>query len=127
MNGEPACRVCGCTDRFGCEEGCYWAEPDLCSVCSGATPKRHRCYTRTDNIRQASSPVPAGALAIYNDAGRLLGAAWHISEAQAMARGVDAYYRTLSALPLPGLAAVKPWQRGAIVRRPRAQIQGRGF
>lgn len=32
----PACRVCGCTQANACViEGaaCYWAEPDLCSVC----------------------------------------------------------------------------------------------
>ena len=28
------CRQCGCTDFCGCPSGCYWAEPDLCSVCS---------------------------------------------------------------------------------------------
>ena len=27
------CRVCGCTDRFGCEGGCHWVERDLCSGC----------------------------------------------------------------------------------------------
>lgn len=28
------CRGCGCTDEFACDEGCYWIEEDLCSVCS---------------------------------------------------------------------------------------------
>jgi hypothetical protein len=31
------CRVCGCTDRFGCvAPHCYWATParDLCSRCA---------------------------------------------------------------------------------------------
>lgn len=27
------CRVCGCDDEWGCEAGCSWAEPDLCSSC----------------------------------------------------------------------------------------------
>lgn len=27
------CRSCGCTDEHGCPEGCYWAAPDLCSLC----------------------------------------------------------------------------------------------
>jgi|GEM_PF-6058338 len=31
------CRVCGCTDEWGCEEGCFWMESDLCSSCAGAT------------------------------------------------------------------------------------------
>lgn len=36
---EPRkCRICGCTDCTACIDGetgmpCYWAEPDLCSVC----------------------------------------------------------------------------------------------
>lgn len=35
----PICRQCGCTDVFGCDGGCYWVEPDLCSQCQldGAT------------------------------------------------------------------------------------------
>lgn len=28
------CRVCGCTDEFGCPEGCWWVEEDLCSSCA---------------------------------------------------------------------------------------------
>lgn len=27
------CRVCGCDDFHACPDGCYWAEPDLCSAC----------------------------------------------------------------------------------------------
>jgi ASCH domain len=27
------CRVCGCTDEWGCDEGCEWVELDLCSAC----------------------------------------------------------------------------------------------
>lgn len=34
--GERTCRVCGCTDAWGCPEGCYWVEDDLCSSCDGA-------------------------------------------------------------------------------------------
>lgn len=33
--GPGVCRVCGCTDQYGCPEGCYWVEPDLCSSCAG--------------------------------------------------------------------------------------------
>ncbi len=29
-----SCRVCGCTDEYGCEEGCTWVEEDLCSACA---------------------------------------------------------------------------------------------
>lgn len=31
--GVTACRVCGCTDDAACFGGCFWVEPDLCSVC----------------------------------------------------------------------------------------------
>lgn len=27
------CRVCGCTDRRACPDGCFWVELDLCSSC----------------------------------------------------------------------------------------------
>jgi ParB family chromosome partitioning protein len=30
------CQVCGCTDADGCENGCYWVKPDLCSTCVDA-------------------------------------------------------------------------------------------
>jgi len=33
--GPGVCRVCGCTDEYGCPEGCWWVEPDLCSSCAG--------------------------------------------------------------------------------------------
>ena len=31
--GEATCRGCGCTDSWGCEYGCTWAEPGLCDAC----------------------------------------------------------------------------------------------
>lgn len=27
------CRLCGCDDAWGCDGGCSWIEPDLCSAC----------------------------------------------------------------------------------------------
>lgn len=27
------CRICGCTEEHGCEEGCHWVADDLCSAC----------------------------------------------------------------------------------------------
>lgn len=27
------CRICGCTDECACADGCWWVEPDLCSLC----------------------------------------------------------------------------------------------
>lgn len=43
---EGICRVCGCTDEEGCEGGCEWVEPDLCSKCvpntaSAKAPRLH--------------------------------------------------------------------------------------
>lgn len=36
------CRACGCTDARGCDEGCAWVEPDLCSACVAQRPgERH--------------------------------------------------------------------------------------
>lgn len=29
----PVCRVCRCSEDDACENGCAWAEPDLCSAC----------------------------------------------------------------------------------------------
>ncbi|MER8380682.1 hypothetical protein [Mesorhizobium sp. M1399] len=34
----PFCRKCGCTQEDGCREGCWWAEPDLCSSCATEGP-----------------------------------------------------------------------------------------
>jgi hypothetical protein len=35
------CRVCGCTDRAGCQAGCWWVSADLCSECKARmTPER---------------------------------------------------------------------------------------
>jgi hypothetical protein len=38
-----SCRVCGCTDQFGCSPPrgpCHWVEQDLCSVCEERTSGR---------------------------------------------------------------------------------------
>ena len=32
--GGPHCEVCGCCDHNGCEGGCIWASPTLCSRCA---------------------------------------------------------------------------------------------
>lgn len=32
------CRVCGCTDEYGCADGCWWMEADLCSQCAAESP-----------------------------------------------------------------------------------------
>ncbi len=35
----PVCRVCLCSEYDPCDEGCGWAEPDLCTSCVGAEPE----------------------------------------------------------------------------------------
>lgn len=32
---EGQCLSCGCTDEHGCDEGCWWVAPGLCSSCAG--------------------------------------------------------------------------------------------
>lgn len=31
---EVPCRVCGCSDSWACDEGCWWVDTDLCSGCA---------------------------------------------------------------------------------------------
>jgi hypothetical protein len=37
FRGPGCCRRCGCVDRYGCAQGCHWANADetLCSACEG--------------------------------------------------------------------------------------------
>lgn len=35
--GVRSCTACGCTDEYGCPEGCFWVKDTLCSTC-GAKP-----------------------------------------------------------------------------------------
>lgn len=46
---ERTCRICGCTDAFGClviDVPCHWAEHNLCSVCAGlgSTDRARRAH-----------------------------------------------------------------------------------
>ena len=53
------CRICGCTEEHGCEYGCYWVEPDLCSACAVSDE-----FMETHAREMASSVVQAvGGLA----------------------------------------------------------------
>lgn len=38
---ERRCRECGCTDEYGCAEGCYWVRDDLCSQCGERDVEDH--------------------------------------------------------------------------------------
>jgi hypothetical protein len=40
------CRVCRCTDEDGCDGGCSWVEPDLCSACVPPPQARQKKKTR---------------------------------------------------------------------------------
>jgi hypothetical protein len=31
----PTCRVCGCSDSWACEDGCWWLAEGVCSNCGG--------------------------------------------------------------------------------------------
>jgi hypothetical protein len=33
LQGRRPCRVCGCWELQACDNGCAWAEPDLCTEC----------------------------------------------------------------------------------------------
>ena len=48
------CRICGCTEEHGCEYGCYWVEPDLCSACAVSDE-----FMETHAREMASSVVQA--------------------------------------------------------------------
>lgn len=37
------CRVCGCTDLLGCQDGCSWVEEDLCSACAEKAIESDQC------------------------------------------------------------------------------------
>lgn len=115
---ERTCRVCGCTDRFGCPERCHWdrEDPSLCSVCSGKTKMLRRAYTR---CKPDTEPMLLPPLQVFNRVGRLLGYAYAISEAQAMARGIDTYYRTVNRQANQVLGR-KHWN--PVARRPRRPI-----
>ncbi len=39
IDTERTCRGCGCTDEYGCDDGCSWVEADLCSNCAGPQPR----------------------------------------------------------------------------------------
>lgn len=36
------CKYCGCTDMQACPGGCFWAEPEICSVCFDRLPQLER-------------------------------------------------------------------------------------
>ncbi len=39
VSGDRRCRICGCVEELACDDGCSWADTDLCSACvDRATP-----------------------------------------------------------------------------------------
>ncbi|MBZ9715341.1 hypothetical protein [Deinococcus multiflagellatus] len=54
LSGARHCRICLCTDAWGCEEGCSWAGPDLCSSC---VPASQAQASRATLARLAASPT----------------------------------------------------------------------
>ena len=66
------CKVCGCTDDWGCDEGCGWIEHDICSSCADAFESEGRWYrpdhvvevrvTFGTNVGSVSVPVGLGDL-----------------------------------------------------------------
>jgi hypothetical protein len=47
--GIRYCRVCGCTDDYACDEGCEWAEEDLCSACVAKAARSVETDAAIDN------------------------------------------------------------------------------
>lgn len=55
------CLECGCTDKFGCEEGCTWVETLLCSRCSDEIPmprSREEIEGSIEALFRARVPTP---------------------------------------------------------------------
>lgn len=88
---DAACFMCGCTDSVGCDEGCYWVGPELCSVCAGVTPATTHHYTRTRFAYEWSTgeSVQANIVVLAPD-GRLMGLAADIETGRTIARRLDA-------------------------------------
>lgn len=40
------CRVCGCRQECACQQGCYWVETDLCSVCAERESPEGKAFVR---------------------------------------------------------------------------------
>jgi hypothetical protein len=55
---DGVCRLCGCTDDFGCESGCAWVEPDLCSRCAPFLEAIREGY-EFDDLLVPPAPTPA--------------------------------------------------------------------
>jgi hypothetical protein len=80
IKGSPQdrCRICGCTARHGCAEGCYWIERNLCSRCAGeglrsliCTPTREGCALWISPAHPIPIPIVLGR-EVTDDAGDLV-------------------------------------------------------
>lgn len=54
--GVKHCRVCGCTDQFGCERACTWSEVDLCSECK---PREIHAFVISDQTDERDQTARA--------------------------------------------------------------------
>jgi|SRR5882672_4833513 len=77
------CRVCHCTDEFGCDAGCSWVDRahTLCSLCTSTTADLH--YTLWA-IGYASRHYPQEAAF-----------KWIVREARAARRRHDGYMKAI--------------------------------
>jgi len=57
MPAAGTCRVCGCTDEYGCDDGCAWADAEhtLCTNCVGAETAETPAPTIEELLR---TPAP---------------------------------------------------------------------
>ena len=69
------CRVCGCTARAGCPEGCWWAAPGLCSSCARALKKAGAFRKVSVGRRTGIMHTTAGRLGSHTLCGRVWWAA----------------------------------------------------
>lgn len=55
------CRICECTEVDGCalEGGCFWAEPDLCSLCSDVMNALIEYYHSAGTSARRRGEIPA--------------------------------------------------------------------
>lgn len=51
-HGLQICKSCGCTQTFGCEDGCSWHDIDLCSICFSMEQVEKKYSERLKKVRE---------------------------------------------------------------------------